>query len=98
LVLLVTMLLFGRGGASGGAWRWALARFASDGEERVVILEREKLRRLLCEGGRFFGMAEGVVGDPVEETVAEGECGGVGPGLRRRSGMESDGLAAIEPP
>lgn len=27
-----------------------------------------------------------------------GECGGVGPGLRRSSGIESEELAAIEPP
>ena len=30
--------------------------------------------------------------------MREGEAGGVGPGLRRRSGMESDELAAREPP
>jgi hypothetical protein len=79
-----------------------LARFASDGEDRVVNLDREKFRRLVCDGARFltlrgyFGTSE--EDGPSEDDEPEGEAGGVGPGLRRSNGIDSVELAAMEPP
>ena len=61
-----------------------------------MILEREKFRRLVWDGERFLSF-RGCLGAS-EGEAREGEAGGVGPGLRRRSGIESDELAAMEPP
>jgi hypothetical protein len=99
-------ILVGSGGGwswASCAWRWALARVARDGEDRVVNLDRAKFRRLVCDGERFptlsgyFG-ASGEHGTLEEEDVPEGESGGVGAGLRRSSGIDSVELAAVEPP
>jgi hypothetical protein len=50
-----------------------------------------------------LGASEGLrasegLGASEEDDVPEGESGGVGPGLRRSSGIESDELAAVEGP
>jgi hypothetical protein len=80
---------------SDAGWRWDLARLARAGEERVVILE--KLRRWVWEGDRFLSLGGGL-GASEEADVRDGDAGGVGPGLRRSSGIESDELVAMEPP
>jgi hypothetical protein len=74
-----------------------LARAASDGDDRVAILDKEKFRKLVCDGVRFLSL-RGYLGASEGEDVRQGEAGGVGPELRRSSGIESDELVVTEPP
>lgn len=63
-----------------------------------MIFDKENLRRLLCDGERFLGRASQGLRGPGDEALPGGEAGGVGPGLRRSSGIESDEPAEIDPP
>ncbi len=60
-----------------------------------MILDRETFRRLFCDCDRLLILA-GRLGASEEADVRQGDAGGVGPGLRRSSGIESDELATME--
>lgn len=78
------------------AWPWLLARLASDGEDRLVCLDEDRVRGLGSAGEHFLDLIEGGLGASEDDDVAEGEAGGDDGGLPKSNGIESDELAAIE--